>query len=113
MVEHCVRNAGVAGSTPVWSTKYIRGVAQSGSASASGAEGRGFKSLRPDHSKGGGSMKKHGFTLIELLVVIVILAILVSALTSAIHRFKTRPEKDRTDMREHVQTDMTATNADR
>ena len=29
-----------------------RGVAQSGSASALGAEGRGFESLRPDHSKG-------------------------------------------------------------
>ena len=28
-----------------------RGVAQSGSASALGAEGRGFESLRPDHSK--------------------------------------------------------------
>lgn len=28
-----------------------RGVAQLGSASALGAEGRGFKSLRPDHSK--------------------------------------------------------------
>ena len=27
-----------------------RGVAQSGSASALGAEGRGFESLRPDHS---------------------------------------------------------------
>lgn len=28
-----------------------RGVAQLGSASALGAEGRGFKSLRPDHLK--------------------------------------------------------------
>ena len=28
---------------------FIRGVAQSGSASALGAEGRGFKSRRPDH----------------------------------------------------------------
>jgi hypothetical protein len=28
-----------------------RGVAQSGSASALGAEGRGFESLRPDHRK--------------------------------------------------------------
>jgi hypothetical protein len=30
--------------------KQRRGVAQSGSASALGAEGRGFESLRPDHS---------------------------------------------------------------
>ena len=29
----------------------FRGVAQSGSASALGAEGRGFESLRPDHRK--------------------------------------------------------------
>jgi hypothetical protein len=32
-----------------------RGVAQSGSASALGAEGRGFKSLRPDHLRSFGS----------------------------------------------------------
>ena len=30
--------------------KVKRGIAQSGSASALGAEGRGFKSLCPDHS---------------------------------------------------------------
>ena len=30
-------------------SKWYRGVAQSGSASALGAEGRGFESLRPDH----------------------------------------------------------------
>ena len=37
----------VAGSTPVRSTKYL-GLAQSGSASALGAEGRGFESLIRD-----------------------------------------------------------------
>ena len=31
--------------------KPLRGIAQPGSASALGAEGRGFKSLCPDHSK--------------------------------------------------------------
>ena len=33
-----------------YNQQSCRGVAQSGSASALGAEGRGFESLRPDHS---------------------------------------------------------------
>ena len=41
----CKQQAG--GSSPSFGT--TRGVAQSGSASALGAEGRRFKSCRPDH----------------------------------------------------------------
>src|SRR5438105_898576 len=39
----------VRGSVPDTVELAYRGVAQSGSASALGAEGRGFESLRPDH----------------------------------------------------------------
>ena len=48
-----LREQEATGSNPVIPTKQVfsntcRGVAQSGSASALGAEGRGFESLRPD-----------------------------------------------------------------
>ena len=46
--EHLPCTQKVAGSSPVVST-IIRGVAQSGSASALGAEGRRFESCHPDH----------------------------------------------------------------
>ncbi len=38
-----------AGSIPALGTIFLRGIAQSGSASALGAGCRGFKSLYPDH----------------------------------------------------------------
>ena len=38
------------GQDSVWQNIWHRGMAQSGSASALGAEGRGFKSLCPDQS---------------------------------------------------------------
>ena len=47
MVEHLVANQKATGSSPV--TRSYRGIAQSGSASALGAEGRRFKSCCPDH----------------------------------------------------------------
>ncbi len=50
MVELHVANVVVAGSNPV--SRSIRDVAQSGSASALGAEGRRFKSCHPDHFYG-------------------------------------------------------------
>ncbi len=45
------RGRGREGEELLGYNQTSRGVAQSGSASALGAEGRGFESLRPDHSK--------------------------------------------------------------
>jgi hypothetical protein len=42
-----------------------RGIAQSGSASALGAEGRGFESLYPDHSRCGGERPRNGWCRIR------------------------------------------------
>jgi hypothetical protein len=39
------------GQDDAWQNTWHRGMAQSGSASALGAEGRGFESLCPDHFK--------------------------------------------------------------
>ena len=48
LVEHHVANVKVAGSSPAFRSIY-RDVAQSGSASGLGPEGRRFESCHPDH----------------------------------------------------------------